>query len=215
MGMRNEESAHRSNYTDEWKNEKWGSREWQGILPIREWTEEDVWLYIVWKNIEFNPKYRKGYARVGCAIACPFYSKSTWVLDRYWYPMLYNRWHEILEKDFLENHKWTRLNCTLEEYHMNWSGGLLRPEPNEEVIKEFTEYMDLDINIAKKYFNHECQECSKKVNKKDVIAMNLKLVGRNTNVFYCKKHLIEGLNLNKKQWESMIKDFKETDCNLF
>lgn len=65
MGMRNEESAQRSNYTDEWKNEKWGGREWQGILPIRTWTEEEIWLYIFWKGLDFNTKYRKGYSRVG------------------------------------------------------------------------------------------------------------------------------------------------------
>ena len=76
--MRNEESINRSKYETEWKNEKWGNRDWIGILPIRKWTEEDIWLYILWKGINFNPKYRKGYSRVGCAIACPFYSKSTY-----------------------------------------------------------------------------------------------------------------------------------------
>lgn len=66
MGMRNEESNTRSGYGDEWINEaEWGSTKWQGILPIRKWTELDVWLYTLWRNIEINPKYRKGYARVG------------------------------------------------------------------------------------------------------------------------------------------------------
>ena len=38
MGMRNQESAKRSNYVDKWKNEKWGKREWDAILPIRTWS---------------------------------------------------------------------------------------------------------------------------------------------------------------------------------
>lgn len=65
MGMRNQESNTRSSYVDEWKNDKWGKRDWQGILPIRKWAEEDVWLYILWKKIHINPKYKKGYSRVG------------------------------------------------------------------------------------------------------------------------------------------------------
>ena len=65
MGMRNEESNTRSGYGDEWRNDKWGNRDWEGILPIRKWTEEDVWLYILWRKIYINPKYKKGYSRVG------------------------------------------------------------------------------------------------------------------------------------------------------
>ena len=215
MGMRNEESNTRSNYNDEIKNPNWGNKPYIGILPIRKWTEEDVWLYILWKGIEFNPKYRKGYSRVGCAIACPYYTKSTWVLDKYWYPKMYKRWHDILEKDFKENYKWTRLNCTINEYHTCWNGGLLREQPTEEVIKEFAEYKGIDYETAKKYFNHTCKICNKKVNKKDEIAMNLKLLGRNINTYLCKKHLMEFLDIDKEQWDRYIKEFKESGCSLF
>ena len=63
---------------------EWGNDTcWKGILPIRKWTELDVWLYTVWKKIPVNPKYKKGYSRVGCHCACPYYSKSTWILDKY------------------------------------------------------------------------------------------------------------------------------------
>lgn len=65
LGMRNQESNTRSEYGDEWRNDKWGKREWQGILPIRKWSEEEIWLYILMRNIEINSKYKKGYARVG------------------------------------------------------------------------------------------------------------------------------------------------------
>lgn len=64
MGMRNQESSTRSNYKDEWKNNAW-SVNWQGILPIREWSELGVWLYILMRNIPINEKYKKGYSRVG------------------------------------------------------------------------------------------------------------------------------------------------------
>jgi len=215
LGMRNEESNTRSNYEDEWKNKKWGNRDWIGVLPIRKWSEEEVWLYILWKKLYINTKYKKGYSRVGCAIACPFYSKSTWVLDKYWYPKMYKRWHEILENDFKENYKWTRLNCTISEYHTCWNGGLLRNEPTEEVIKEFAKYKGIDYEIAKKYFNHTCKICNKNVNKKDEIAMNLKILGRNIDTYYCKKHLMEFLDIDKEQWDRYIKEFKESGCSLF
>ena len=105
LGMRNEESTSRSGYTDEWKNEKWGNRKWEGILPIRKWNEEQIWLYTLWKQIDINAKYKKGYSRVGCAIACPNYTKTTWILDKYWYPNMYKRWHDILNNDFIDNQK--------------------------------------------------------------------------------------------------------------
>lgn len=43
LGMRNEESSNRSNYLDYWDNQKW-SKEWKGCLPIRKWTELEIWL---------------------------------------------------------------------------------------------------------------------------------------------------------------------------
>lgn len=83
MGMRNEESSTRKNYKDIWKNEKWSKLDWDALLPIRKFTELDIWLYIFKENISINPKYKKGYSRCGCAISCPFYSKMTWALDKY------------------------------------------------------------------------------------------------------------------------------------
>ena len=70
FGMRNQESVRRSGYKDIWKNEKWGERDWIALLPIRQWSEFDVWLYILSEDIEINDKYRYGYDRVGCGIAC-------------------------------------------------------------------------------------------------------------------------------------------------
>lgn len=214
MGMRNQESNTRSEYKDEEYMSRWENRDWKAILPIRKWTEEEIWLYIFWKNLNFNTKYRKGYSRAGCAIACPFYSKSTWVLDQYWYPKAYKRWHDILEKDFLENAKWTRLNCTLKEYHICWNGGVLRPEPTNEVINELAEYKNLSYEVAEKYFNKVCN-CGKKVNKKDEIAMNLKFLGRSIDEFMCKKCLMNYLGIDKNNWKQYVKDFKSSGCELF
>jgi phosphoadenosine phosphosulfate reductase len=224
MGMRNEESNTRSGYGDEWINEaEWGDTCWQGILPIRKWSELDIWLYTFWKNIEINTKYRKGYSRVGCAIACPYYTKSTWILDKYWYPTMRKRWEDILREDFISNKKWIVMNCTIDEYiNLAWNGGAFRQEPTEEVIKEYAEYNGLDKTVAKQYFNKYCANgCKtnsgkqKKIKEKNVLAMNMKYHGRNINKFYCKKCLMKMLDMDEDKWNANIETFKQQGCALF
>lgn len=222
LGMRNEESTTRSGYEDMWKNIKWGDN-WQGCLPIRKWTELDIWLYIMMNDIPFNPKYRKGYSRAGCAIACPFSSKSTWVLDKYWYGNMRNRWEEILKEDFIENKKWIVMNCTLEEYlNVAWNGGTYRNEPTDEVIEEYARYNNIDKDVAKQYFNKYCVNgCKsqsgklKKIKSKEVLAMNMKLHGRGISKFMCKKCLMKMHDMTNEDWYNQIAEFKKQGCDLF
>lgn len=215
LGMRNEESSTRSDYGFIWRNIQWSNKTWIACLPIRKWSEVELWLYTIHNNIPINSKYKKGYSRVGCHIACPFYAKSTWVLDKYWYKNQYLRFHKIVEEDFKSNEKWCRVNCSCKEYHSNWNGGMVRKEPTDEVIEEFMEYKGFDNkDLAKQYFKKEC-ECGKKVYKKDEIAMNLKLFGRKINKFKCKKCLMKDMNWTKEQWQEQVDKFKEQGCSLF
>jgi 3'-phosphoadenosine 5'-phosphosulfate sulfotransferase (PAPS reductase)/FAD synthetase len=224
MGMRNEESATRASYDDEWINEsEWGKTEWQGILPIRKWTEFDIWLYTLYRKLNINTKYKKGYSRCGCHIACPYYTRATWALDKYWYPKAYERWRNILKQDFVDNKKWIVMNCTIDEYLMSaWNGGTYRDEPTEAVIEEFAEYNNLKHGIAEKYFNKYCaNECKsqsgkvKKIKDKQVLAMNMKLHGRNVNKFYCKSCLMKMHDIDVAQWGKFVNDFKQQGCDLF
>ena len=41
--------------------------------------------------------------------------------------------------------------------------------------------------MAIKYFNNYCKCCSRKVLGRDLISVNMKLNGRNSDVFFCKK----------------------------
>lgn len=227
MGMRNEESNTRSGYGDEWVNEaEWGNTKWQGILPIRTWTELDVWLYTLWRRIEINPKYRKGYSRVGCHIACPYYTKSTWVLDKYWYPTMRARWEEILRDDFIRNKKWIVMNCTIDEYvNQAWNGGAFREEPTKEVIQEFARYNGLDeddIKVAEQYFNKYCANgCKtqsgkpKKIKDRNTISMNMKFHGREIDKFLCKKCFMKLYDMDEEKWNWWIERFKQDGCALF
>lgn len=65
MGVRNEESNARSDRQYIEHNPKWSNPNWLSCLPIRKWSEFDVWLYMIRENLEINPKYKKGYSRVG------------------------------------------------------------------------------------------------------------------------------------------------------
>lgn len=216
MGVRNDESHTRSEYDFLVQNTNWNNPNWYALYPIRKWSDLDVWLYIIHNNLEVNPKYKKGYQRAGCAICCPFCNKPTWVLDKYWYPTLYNRWHLFLQKDFLEKQRWQKINCTLEEYHSCWNGGLFRPEPTEEVIREMMEYKGItDRNVALQYFNKTCCKCGKSVRQNDVLAMNLKLHGRNVDRIFCKKCLMEEHGMSKEEWNKNIESFKRQGCTLF
>lgn len=220
MGMRNEESNTRSGYQDEWINEQeWGKTRWQGILPIRKWSEMDVWLYTIWKNIDINPKYKKGYSRCGCNIACPFYTKSTWILDKYWYPQAYERWRNILKKDFITNKKWIIMNCTIDEYLAQaWNGGTFRDEPTDAVIQEFAEYNGLnvgDTKVARQYFNKYCDECEKRIKDKTTLAMNMKFHGRDVSKFLCKKCFKKLYEMDDDKWNKYVESFKRDGCVLF
>ncbi len=223
FGMRNDESNARSEYTDIWKNHKWGNRDWIGLLPIRKWTDLDIWLYIFKENIPINGKYLYGYDRVGCGIACPNYTRTTWVLDQYYYPKMYDRWQRIIKEDFIKNNKWLIMNCTIDEYIKGaWTGGVYRPEPTEEVIQEYAQYSEMDIDIARKYFNRYCMSGCKnkrsmplKIKDKETLAMNMKFFGRHIEKFMCKKCLMKLLEIDKAKWNDYIQSFKEQGCKLF
>lgn len=228
LGMRNEESNARSEYGDEWRNEtEWSSDiKWMCILPIRKWSELDVWLYTLWRDIEINPKYKKGYSRVGCAIACPYYTKSTWILDKYWYPTMRARWEDILRDDFIKNKKWIVMNCTLDEYlNVAWNGGCYREEPTKEVIEEFARYNGLDesdTKVATQYFNKYCSNgCKsksgklKKIRDRNTISMNMKFHGREIDKFLCKKCFMKLYDMDEDKWNWWIERFKQDGCALF
>ena len=217
MGVRNDESAKRADREDMTQSPKWNNDNWYACLPIRKWSEFDIWIYILKYSLEINPKYRKGYHRCGCAMACPYATKYTWVLDKYWYPKMFDRWRNILKEFFINTFQWTQKNCTMNEFVVKeWGGGIMRPEPTEEVINEFMEYKGItDRNIALQYFNKTCCECGKNVRQNDVLAMNLKMNGRNTNKIYCKKCLMKELNMSKDEWDNNVVDFKAQGCKLF
>lgn len=70
-GIRKNESASRAKYsrvTERTENVK--IQKQTVASPIFEWSDIDVWLYLLTENVDFNDAYRLGYDRVGCW-CCP------------------------------------------------------------------------------------------------------------------------------------------------
>ena len=72
-----------------------------------------------------------------------------------------------------------------------------------------------DEQVALKYFNKICCECGKNVRHSDVVAMNLKFLGRDSDSIYCKKCLCKKINIQSDKWDEYIRDFKYQGCDLF
>lgn len=214
MGMRKAESNNRSTYETEWKNHRWGNREWQGVLPILEWSDMDVLLYMLYRKIPFNYLYTIGYGRVGC-VNCCFRSDYELLLNNHFLTPYHDRWQLILEKDFISNKKAPTLNCTLEEYKNGaWKAGMIRDNATDEIIEEFAEQQGLSVELSKKYFDKTCMCCGKKL-KKDDVGATMKFYGRIVDNFKCCKCIAKEFDIKPKELKDRLKEFKNNGCDLF
>ena len=114
LGIRRSESKERQNYARTQEDSKIGSQ--INAMPIIDWNDCDVWLYILYKDIAFNEAYRWGYKRVGCW-CCPNNSDWSMMLTDIYYPELSLKWKNVLYDfaiktnktdldDYIGNGKW-------------------------------------------------------------------------------------------------------------
>jgi phosphoadenosine phosphosulfate reductase len=187
LGMRKDESSKRSKY--DWDlNKVMGEKSnvpdnWKRFLPLVNWTDADIWLYILMNNIKINEMYYKGYNRCGCLI-CPYASDYVDLLTQKYYPHQWERWMKLVEKNYEVMDVGNRLKWTLQEWlDGKWKQGmskeqyLIQNKATKQKIKELAEIKGISEELAEKYFQRKCS-CGKKLNP-DEIAMNLKMYGRN------------------------------------
>lgn len=93
QGIRKYESVSRSKYERDSDSSKIAKQ--KTVLPIFEWTDFDVWLYILTKKIDFNQAYRLGYSRVGCW-CCPNNGAWSEFLSKIYMYDKYVHWRNIL-----------------------------------------------------------------------------------------------------------------------
>jgi phosphoadenosine phosphosulfate reductase len=67
------------------------------IFPIRDWRAIEVWLYIYWRGLRYNPLYDMGFERVGCYL-CPSALSAEYQRFRELHPGLYGRWDRFLSE---------------------------------------------------------------------------------------------------------------------
>jgi phosphoadenosine phosphosulfate reductase len=166
LGIRRNESKERQKYERTQKHSKIGSQ--INAMPIIDWYDCDVWLYILYKGIKFNEAYRWGYKRVGCW-CCPNNSDWSMMLTDIYYPQLSNKWKNILYdfatktnktdiEDYVENGKWktrkgasgleTR-NVTIADTPCNLSDRarniVIKKKLRPDVIEFFKPFGELEI----------------------------------------------------------------------
>ena len=205
-GIRRDESKTRSEYTQEKVNTKWGVKQkenWKFYFPIIEFDDLDVWCYILFHTINYNYLYRFGYSRVGCT-NCPYRSEYETELNKHFLTYYDEYWKSILSTIFMRDGLAINMNCTLQEFLDGaWKAGIVREEPTDEVIQEFADFKDISFEQAKKYFKANRCSCGKRLSK-DVIALNMKLLGRNTEGRMCLKCLAEFLGTTKQELKKQI-----------
>ncbi len=65
------------------------------VFPIRNWRAIEVWLYLYYRKLEYNPLYDTGFERVGCWL-CPAELNAEYYNFRELHPELFARWNEYL-----------------------------------------------------------------------------------------------------------------------
>lgn len=67
------------------------------ISPIRNWRALEVYLYLWWKKIPYNPLYDQGLERIGCYL-CPAMLESEYEQLKSIHPEFASRWDKFLSQ---------------------------------------------------------------------------------------------------------------------
>ncbi|MDD3874039.1 MAG: phosphoadenosine phosphosulfate reductase family protein [Methanosarcina sp.] len=65
------------------------------IFPIRNWKAIEVWLYIYWRKLPYNPLYDLGFEREGCWL-CPSALTAEYARVKELHPEMYTKWNAFL-----------------------------------------------------------------------------------------------------------------------
>lgn len=217
MGMRKSESTKRSEYKSFQINPKWNKTQktnWICYLPILEFDDLDIWSYIITNKIDYNKLYDFGYGRVGCT-NCPYRTDYELSLNRYFLPTYSKRWDDIIGNIFEQEGKAVLLNCTKNEFVSGgWRSGIFRKSPTKEVIEEYAHMKGFSYEVAERFFKNNICDCGRKLSR-DVIALNMKIFGRQSTNRLCLKCLATNLKTSQKELKEKIRQFKKDECSLF
>ena len=84
------------------------------ISPIFNWTDEDVWNFILGNNIEYCRLYDEGFHRIGC-LFCPMASAKTKQRERLRYPGFERAFKRAIQRLIDKNGLGGKFNATADE----------------------------------------------------------------------------------------------------
>lgn len=175
QGIRRAESLARSKYDRDTDSPKISKQ--QVASPIIDWTDFDVWLYILSNNIPFNNAYKEGFSRVGCW-CCPNNSDWSSFLSSIYMNDEYNKFKNMLYefakkvgkedwKEYIDNGNWKARQggnglehsknavisfkpCVFDEASLNFE---LNKEISESLYTLFKPFGKLNYEIGNKRLN--------------------------------------------------------------
>ncbi len=65
------------------------------LNPIKDWKAIEVWAYIWWRSLPYNPLYDEDFERIGCYL-CPSCLQSEWKTTSSLHPDIYREWEDYL-----------------------------------------------------------------------------------------------------------------------
>lgn len=120
------------------------------LNPIIEWSEQDVWDYIMKYRLTYPSLYDEGYNRIGC-IMCPMATSKGMLKDKERYPKFYaayirtfekmlKRREELGKRPFYMGRHSEKIAKTGEDVMRWWIYGAIKKKvPKEEKLKWFSE----------------------------------------------------------------------------
>jgi phosphoadenosine phosphosulfate reductase len=103
------------------------------VFPIRNWRAIEVWLYIFFRRLPYNPLYDMGFERVGCWL-CPAELSAEYYRFKELHSELFSRWNKYLMD-------WAKKNGLTDKFieHGFWRWKSLPPK-----MVRLAEELDID-----------------------------------------------------------------------
>lgn len=95
LGMRTKESRARKGYKVFQPQKQFPGTYW--LLPVVDWSNEEVWEYIRGNNLPYCPLYDEGFTRLGCVL-CPFESPQQTGRNIVRFPKIAATWRRALDR---------------------------------------------------------------------------------------------------------------------
>lgn len=163
VGQRRYESFQRTG-SDVWQNSYISNQ--INASPIQNWNALMIWMYIMWKDLPYNPLYDTGYERIGCW-ACPS-------SDMAQFSILKKNHTDLYEKLYAAVDKWKEEKGLSEDY---WRYGLWRFKNIPRKIISALSLNQSDI----KPISPKNELIALQIEASDCITMPLSIIGNFSN----------------------------------